>query len=61
MLTVHAHCGAHSCVATLSEVRVFYHCNIPMDVFESFLHADSHGRYFDNFIKDRFEHKKEIR
>ena len=32
----------------------YYYCNVPQQIFVNFLNAYSKGRYYDQYIKDRY-------
>lgn len=34
--------------------RVYQYLNVPEDLFQEIMSASSHGKYFNNFIKDKF-------
>jgi len=38
-----------------SSPKAYHFCGVPKHVFEGLLHAGSHGRYYQNNIKDRYQ------
>ena len=40
------------------EGGVYQYQNVPENLYESFLAADSHTRYFESRIKNRFQYRK---
>lgn len=41
-----------------SNGKLYKYSNVPMNLFEGFVNAESHGRFFVREIKDKFETKK---
>jgi len=37
---------------------VYRYQEVPHSIFEEFLQAPSHGRYFESNVKDKFEHRR---
>lgn len=39
---------------TFKQSKTYDYCNVPESVFESFLSASSVGKYYDQYIKDKY-------
>ncbi len=37
---------------------IYQYENVPYDTYNSFLNADSHGQYFDLFIKGKYQYRR---
>jgi len=35
--------------------RVYRYLNVPPEIYEAFMHSDSHGQYFNTNIRDTFQ------
>ena len=40
------------------EGPVYRYQEVPHNIFEEFLQASSHGRYFESNVKNKFEHRR---
>lgn len=37
---------------------VYQYFNVPLHIYQGLMNAGSHGRYFNNHIKDRYRYRK---
>ena len=40
------------------EGGIYQYQNVPQNIYDNFLNADSHCRYFETFVKGRYSHRK---